>query len=858
MRSNLEEFRDLVALRYQIYNSIFLTLNLDGVHQTGILLPLLAEECEDGLKKEMSPLDIINNFFEDHGDFETEKEQLDQLFRFIQYIERQVVLVDALEDAAFTKVNDTSSSSFTNFFERVSNRNAKAELREALEKFRVRIVLTAHPTQFYPGPVLGIISDLDRAIAQNNLKDIKRYLEQLGKTPFFKKEKPSPFDEAISLIWYLENIFYQSIPSIYEEVFQTIGDDAHEIIKDNPLLQLGFWPGGDRDGNPFVNTNTTVKVADRLRLTLFRCYYRDVRELKRRITFRGTQEIVTEIQDRLYESTFTQPNEPTIELEWMKAKLEELEAILNNEHDGLFAEEVRTFLHKVKIFGFHFSTLDIRQDSRVISNAVEKVREKHPEFFPKNYDDLSKEEKVNALFKVNGTVNPDDFEDDIVKDTLDSFYAIREIKKRNGDMGAYRYIISNCRGALDMAHVFALARLSGWEGDMSIDIIPLFETVDDLENAGDVMDGLYNHPVYNAHLQKRRARQVVMLGFSDGTKDGGYLTANWSIYKAKENITNISRQNGFSVVFFDGRGGPPARGGGSTHKFYASLGNNIQSDQIQLTIQGQTISSNFGTVDSSRFNLEQLFNAGLENSVIKNADKNLDEDERKLIEELSAISYGTYQDFKAHPCFIPYLERMSTLQYYGQTNIGSRPSKRGKSDKLKFEDLRAIPFVGAWSQLKQNVPGFFGLGTTFAKFDEEGRLGEVKKLYKNSLFFRTLMENSMQSLSKTYFPLTRYMKNDPEFGEFWQWIFDESERARKYLHEISGQKVLLETNPSIRESIKLREDIVLPLLTIQQFALIRIKQLEAQDAGDSQLAQSYRKLVVRSLYGNINASRNSA
>ncbi|HCQ17065.1 MAG TPA: phosphoenolpyruvate carboxylase [Cryomorphaceae bacterium] len=859
MNSALEKFNNLVALRYQIYNSIFLTLNLDGVHQTGILLPLLSEICEDGLADERSPEAIIRYFFEEHTEYRTEEERVDQLFRFVQYIERQIVLVDALEDAAFSGINDLrGAGSYTALFQRSSNGNRMDKLREALENFRVRIVLTAHPTQFYPGPVLGIISDLDQAIAQNNLKDIKRFLEQLGKTPFFKKEKPTPYDEAISLIWYLENIFYHSIPALYEDVFQSLGDNAHEVIGDNPLLQLGFWPGGDRDGNPFVNTEITLKVAERLRLTLFRCYYRDVRQLKRRITFRGTEAIMDELQSRLYEATFTNPENAELTLDWFKNKLLELEGVLENEHNGLFADEVRTVLHKVKIFGFHFSTLDIRQDSRIISGAEEAVLDRHPEFFPKNFRELSIADKVNALFKVKGKVKPSEFDDPIVRDTLESFPTMREIKRKNGSSGAYRYIISNCRGALDVAHVFALARLSGWEGEMDFDIIPLFETVDDLRNAGDVMEELYNHPVYKSHLQKRWSRQVVMLGFSDGTKDGGYLTANWGIYKAKENITSVSRTNDFSVVFFDGRGGPPARGGGNTHKFYASLGNNIQSDQIQLTIQGETISSNFGTFDSSRYNLEQLFSAGLENKVLDDPDKNLDDRERKLLEELSEISYATYQAFKAHPCFVPYLERMSTLKYYGQTNIGSRPSKRGKSDELKFEDLRAIPFVGAWSQLKQNVPGFFGLGTTLQKMADDDRLNEVKELYHNSLFFRTLIENSMQSLSKTYFPLTRYMRKDEEFGDFWQWIYEESERARRYLLEVSGQKNLLETSPNIRESIKLREQIVLPLLVIQQNALIRIKQLEKEGKGKSLLAESYRKLVVRSLYGNINASRNSA
>ena len=348
-----------------------------------------------------------------------------------------------------------------------------------------------------------------------------------------------------------------------------------------------------------------------------------------------------------------------------------------------------------------------------------------------------------------------------------------------------------------------------------------------------------------------------MLGFSDGTKDGGYLTANWSIYKAKEGITSLSREHDIRVVFFDGRGGPPARGGGNTHKFYASLGPTIESSQTQLTIQGQTISSNFGSINSAKFNVEQLLTAGLENNIRKDMEGALTNEQRVLLDELSEISYATYQSFKNDPLFVPYLEEISPLNYYAMANIGSRPSKRGTGEGLKFEDLRAIPFVGAWSQLKQNVPGYFGLGSACKHLDEMGKLDDLKAFYHNSLFFRTLIENSMQSLSKTNFEITRYMKDDPKFGKFWEWMYEEYKLVEKYILEISGQDKLLENSPRVKASIKLREDAVLPLLIIQQYALMKVRELKDSGASEKEY-QTYEKLIIRTLYGNINASRNSA
>jgi phosphoenolpyruvate carboxylase len=320
----------------------------------------------------------------------------------------------------------------------------------------------------------------------------------------------------------------------------------------------------------------------------------------------------------------------------------------------------------------------------------------------------------------------------------------------------------------------------------------------------------------------------------------------------------LASEFGIRIAFFDGRGGPPARGGGNTHEFYASMGDTIQNDDIQLTIQGQTISSNFGTLDSSQFNLEQLLSSGIDSQVFSPGKNNLSDADRATLEGIADISYQAYQDFKAHPMFIPYLERMSTLPYYAKTNIGSRPSKRGKSSELKFEDLRAIPFVGSWSQLKQNVPGFYGVGTALNAYATQHKLDDVKQLYRNSRFFRTLIFNSMMSLTKSFFKLTAYMKNDEEFGSFWEIIFNEYNLTKNLLLEVSGFESLMENEAAGKASIKAREEIVQPLLTIQQFALMELQKLKKAKNTDQKQIAIMETMITRSLFGNINASRNSA
>jgi len=854
-----ERFNDKVLSRFNLYNSIFSTLPYESIAKTGVMLPLFERICIDGYKKSNNPTKIVNDFFATYMSGSDDPEKVSLLFRFIQYIERQVVLFDAVEDASFSQINNLDGrGTLRSLKEEVESKNKKSELKKYLSKFKIRPVLTAHPTQFYPGSVLGIITDLTSAVKNNNLAEIKVLLSQLGKTPFFKNKKPTPYDEAVSLTWYLENVFYNSISNIYKYIKINIFDGKDF---DNDIVNLGFWPGGDRDGNPFVTTKITLKTANKLRSDIIKNYYRDIRSLRRRLTFKNIEDKVVEIENRLYKSIFNESKTPKISLDELKTELNKIKNILINEHNSLFLEELDEIIDKVKIFGYHFASLDIRQDSRIHSsvfNSVFKIAQKNlNKLFPDNYLDLNEEKKIKILSKIKGDISPDLFNDELSVSTLSSIRAMKEIQSNNGEKACNRYIISNNQSALNILEVFTMFRLSNWENP-TVDIVPLFETVSDLKVASKVMESVYANPVYKNHLKQRNNQQTIMLGFSDGTKDGGYLMANWSILKAKEALTSVSRKHGIKVIFFDGRGGPPARGGGNTHQFYSSMGEFVESDEIQLTVQGQTISSNFGTVQSCQYNLEQLLSSGIQNRVLSDVNNSSSKEDKLILDKLANISYKAYTDFKDHPMFVPYLEHVSTIKYYAKTNIGSRPSKRGSADaKFNFSSLRAIPFVGSWSQLKQNVPGFYGVGTALKYYSDRKEFSKIKNLYKSSPFFRTLISNSMMSLTKSFFKLTAYMKNDPQYGEFWLLIYNEYRLTKKLILRLSGFDHLMQNEPANKASIQTREKIVLPLITIQQYALRKIKDIENGNHPKKDLSL-YEKMVTRSLFGNINASRNSA
>jgi phosphoenolpyruvate carboxylase len=842
----LEEFKKSVTNKFNIYNSLFLSLPYKNVENVGNLVPLLLDQCEKGLKEGKDPQEILEVFFSNFVNIQDERERLDFMFRMIQYVERQVVLYDSVEDSAFPKLQKYSSSlTIKDYFELVNRTKNWDKVSKKLSTFSARIVLTAHPTQFYTPAILDIIAELRSLIDQDRIYDIDVTLQQLGLTSLINAKKPTPLDEAKNIIYILRHTYYDAVGELYQYVKSNIRDDKFENYN---LMKLGFWPGGDRDGNPYVTAEITKQVADELRLTLMKCYYNELKGLRKKLTFKGMQEDLNELSSKLYNAMFD-VNAP-ISYQDIVAYLTAIKEKLEADYHELYLDELNQLIDKVHIFKTHFATLDIRQDHSKHLLVVESVLKKEG-VIKESVDELKENELVKLLLEKKFELNPKDFEDDIVKDTIVNIKNLKSIQEKNGEDGCNRYIISNSEDIFSVLFVFGLFRWCGWnEKEITFDIVPLFETMKGMDASEEVMQTLFDIPQYRQHLERRRDIHTIMLGFSDGTKDGGYLKANWSILKTKETLSKVCKKNGVAAIFFDGRGGPPARGGGKTHRFYAAQTKDVVNHEIQLTIQGQTITSTYGTKEQFIHNSEQLLTAGLSNNLF-GKELTISAAQRKLIEELSELSFDKYDALKQHEKFMPYLEHRSTLKYYTKANIGSRPGKRGNKKQLTLSDLRAISFVGSWSQLKQNVPGYFGLGTAISALKEQGRLSEVKKLYKEVPFFRALMHNSMMSLAKSNFNLTGYMKEDPEFGDFWNILHDEFQLSKKMLLQISGDKMLMEDEAVSRESVKIREKIVLPLLVIQQNALYHITQ-------NSEYKELYEKIVTRSLYGNINASRNSA
>ncbi len=822
-------FNKQVLNKYNLYNSLFLRLPYEKIKSIGILLPVLASFGKEQLELGKTPMEIVDLFFNKFTSIIDEDAKIDFMLKVIQYVERQVVLFDSVEDAAFSKLQSLSEpQSLDDMIKYCLNNGKEEALMQVLSTFSIRLVFTAHPTQFYPPSVQYILHDLKAAIEADDVDNIDLILQQLGQTPFFNIQKPSPIDEANSIIYYLRNVYYDSVGEMIFRLIKQI-PQLNEKVNYN-LFKIGFWPGGDRDGNPYVTSSVTAEVANNLKNTLIKCYYGDLKLLRRKITFRGVTELLKDLSDKLYNSIFD--IDSVIDYNEITTVLEKVCALLESNFNSLFLDEVNMLLIKVRVFKLHFATIDIRQDSSIHRLVLDELRTKYSN-------------KIPAI------VSPDAHEG-ITKETLLTIRQIKEIQSKNGEEGCNRYIVSNTESAEDILCVMQLFDLCGYKSeDMHIDFVPLFETIAGLTSALQIMTTLFENKNYCQHLSLRANSQTIMLGFSDGTKDGGYLKANWEIYKAKMALTSLCDKYKVKVIFFDGRGGPPARGGGKTQRFYASQGKNIANHEIQLTIQGQTITSMYGNNDQYMHHCSQLLLAGLMNSLSLREETTWTKNGLALMDELADLSFNKYTALKNHPNFLPYLENRSTLNYYAKANIGSRPGKRNSTTELKFSDLRAISFVGSWSQLKQNVPGFFGIGTSIEILKTQGRYLEVKNLYKSSAFFKTLLLNSMMALEKSYYALTSYMKEDKVFADFWQLLFDEYTLTKQHLLDLSDQSFLMEEEQLSKASINVREEIVLPLLIIQQYALQKINAKVAN-------SEVYEKIVTRSLFGNINASRNSA
>lgn len=839
----LKNYQESVIFRYKILNGIFLTLPFLDIEKIAAQLIIFDKHCKESLANGLNSVQIVESYFKIYKDFKRDN-LIEMFFSYLQFIERQVVLFDALENASFLENHEILGVNSVDYLLkkliRLGNKKIDSLYQNSLKNYKLRLVLTAHPTQFYPKNVLGIIADLGHAIKKNDLNKIKDIFLQMSLTPFKEKIKPSPMDEAKSLIWYLENTMYKEITEIQKKI------DCSRVN-----IELGFWPGGDRDGNPFVNAETTKAVASRLHQAILLLYCNDLHKIRHRLTFNEVYDFILTIITKIDKDAYKDVGEYIKDLTYIKN-------LLIKEYNNVFLNSIDDLILKAKIFGFYFAKLDVRQNSAIhvdTINILFKISKVEV-----NYSNLSEEEKIILLKKHSKNTKLINYINNSIKEVFDTGFAIYEINNQYHHYMIERYIISNTNSVSNIFEVLFILSLCKkklkekniLEKDYCIEIVPLFETINDLKNASKIMNYIFNDQDYMEHLRKLKNRQTIMLGFSDGTKDGGYLMANVIILETKKELLKLAKDYNVELVFFDGRGGPAARGGGNISDFLLST-SYVSSKETHLTIQGQTISSNFGTSESSSYHIEKLFTPYLNSQLFPNSQNELNDKQEKLLLKFANLTYIEYVNLKEQTLFLDYLKDITPFKYFSKVNVGSRPIARKKSlKKISLSEIRAITFVASFMQMKQNILGFYGFGQATHKLLKESKnnLKLLQNLYKDSLFFRTLVNNAMQNLYVSNFTITGHLKNDKKYGTLWNDLFKEARLAEKMLLLISQRGILLSKDVINQQSIIFREDLIVPLLVIEQYSLHKSRKVSSKDK------KIYEKLILKSLATNINAGRN--
>lgn len=755
---------------------------------------------------------------------------------------------------------------------------SEGAIQQVLNDLSLELIITAHPTEATKRTVLEIqkrISTLlqqfdNPMLSKKQRKDLDESLfnevTALWQTDELRERKPTVLDEVKNGLYYFDQTLFEVLPGIHHELENQLRGYYPDFDWKVPnFLHFGSWIGGDRDGNPNVTpeiTWETLKLQQKLVLKKYKAAITDLMKRFSQSTTRVTisQDFIqlVEQDERLY---LDAGEKWQVEAEIYRRKfavilkrlrqvgvsqkgyqsseelLADLQSIQENAEKHLPANNklktIRKLIRQVELFGFHLSTLDIRNHSGEHETAIAEILKAVK--ITENYAALSEAEKVTILEKILNEPRPLLlFQEDYSKETQGVLNVFQMIKRAHLEFGRRSievYLISMTQSASDLLEVLVLAKEAGiyrlhanGTVESHLHVAPLLETVDDLKAGPGIMKKLFEMDVYRNHIRERGNHQEIMLGYSDGSKDGGTLTANWELFKAQKEIHNMAKNFNIRLKFFHGRGGSLGRGGGPLNRSILSQPAETLGDGVKITEQGEVLSSRYLLEDIAYRNLEQAASALLEASA--NASKNLlegyirEKSWEEAMEEVSNHALQKYQSLVFNdPDFLTYFKEATPLRELGALNIGSRPMSRKGSER--FEDLRAIPWVFAWTQSRQMIPAWYAAGTGLHAFATKSNenLQLLQKMYVKWPFFQSTINNLQMALLKADLQTAREYINlveDKTIAErIFQNISDEYNRTKEVLLQITGNEELLDHTPNIQESVKRRNPYVDPLNFLQ-------------------------------------------
>jgi phosphoenolpyruvate carboxylase len=745
---------------------------------------------------------------------------------------------------------------------------SSADLAPTLADLAVRPVFTAHPSEARRRTILFHLERIARLLEalddprvsppqrMTTLNDLRAEATLLWQTAETRTERPTALDEVQSMLAVLVGVVYDVAPRVQRTLEQQAPDQALP-----PFLRLSTWVGGDRDGNPRVNPDVTRAAARLARRAIVRRYVEDVQSLGRELSvslrlngassallasveddLRALQEQRVEewadepyrrkcglIAERLNRTLRDEP-EGYATPEALLADLELMRASLLAHHgQRIAAGALHDLMARVRIFGFHLAEIEIRQHAQRHAAAVaELLRMASGE----EYLGLDEAGRVALLAETLAAPPlgiPPEALSAPTREVLQTFEAMGDIQQQQGSAACQTYIISMSRGASDVLAVLLLARETGlfrWDGTQPaqarLDIVPLFEEVEELAQCGGIMATLFAVPAYHAALVARGMRQQVMIGYSDSNKMAGYVAATWQTYRAQADLARIANAAGVKLEVFHGRGGAVGRGGGPMERAIQARPVAARFPRLKVTEQGEVIFARYGHPAIAERHFEQIVH-GLLLSARGTAETPPPPEWISAVERLVALSRTAYIDLtQTDPAFLSFFRDVTPFAELSSLNIASRPVSRSGTAPQHLDDLRAIPWGFSWSQVRANLPGWFGLGTALDHEIQDGNLAQLQAMYQHWRFFATALDNAQRSLGTADMPtLRRYLALATEADlPYAQRVFAEFDRSVACVLQVTQQRALLEHTSTLARAIRLRNP-YLDALHVAQITLVQ-------------------------------------
>ncbi len=815
------------------------------------------------------------------------------------------LLINISEDVDLAFEVNYKNNSEESYVGKLSDSIKNLKDTNILNNINVVPVLTAHPTQVQRKTTLDLTENIHNLLrkhrdVKNGLinkskwkEDLQKHIEILLQSDIIREKKLKVANEITNVLEYYNRSFIKAITKLMVEYKKLLRENSIDLVNETPIT-MGMWIGGDRDGNPFV-TADTLKLSAMKQCELIITYYMNQLDILYR-TFSMSSQLIKEsddlklLADKSNDSSVYREKEYYRKaIYYIREKLsntekyllnnvdndekyltaEELEqdlliiknSLLENNGDTLIKGDLEELLSAVKIFGFYLASIDMRQDSSVYEACVAELLKSAN--IENNYSELSENEKCDLLLNILKkdprplSINDENKQSEELKKELLIFKTARELKDKLGNNIIKQNIISHTTSISDLLELAIMLKEVGLVGSdfARLQLVPLFETIEDLENSYEIMDNYLALDIVKKWVKDNKDYQEIMLGYSDSNKDGGYLSSGWSLYKAQQDLSSLGNKHGIKITFFHGRGGTVGRGGGPSYDAIISQPLGSVQDRIRLTEQGEIIAAKYGNKDAAYYNLETLFSAVIErmNADMVNIDIRDIPEIKDMMDEIVEDSYKTYRKLVFEdPNFYNYFFEATPIKEVSSLNIGSRPASRKKITDIG--GLRAIPWVFSWSQSRIMLPGWYGVGTAFSNFinKDSRNIDKLRTMYKDWPFFTSLLSNVHMVMSKSDMEIAKEYANlckDDKTKEVYNKILREWKLTKQVVLDISEHKEFLEDNTYLTKSLENR---------LQYFNTLNLLQIELiRRAREEETLESQINTIHITINGVATGLRNS-